>query len=84
MYLNKHYHNPIHTFRKNSRLQAQSSVFLRDIEFLYAIDLKMTELTFTFEGGKSFSFNLSLSIKSTSCIRTRNLKVIRWKLYQKQ
>lgn len=54
MYLNKHYHNPIHTFRKKSRLQAQSSVFLRDIEFLYAIDLKMTELTFTFEGGGLF------------------------------
>lgn len=58
MYLNKHYHNPIHTFRKKSRLQAQSSVFLRDIEFLYAIDLKMTELTFTFDRGGVFFFYL--------------------------
>lgn len=78
MYLNKHYHNPIHTFRKIFAYKPRVLYFLGISNFyIYAFDLKMTELTFTFEGGKSFSFNLSLSIKSTSCIRTRNLKVIR-------
>lgn len=42
------------------RLEAQSSVFLGDIEFLLPFDLKITEISFNFEGVHLFKKNTRL------------------------